>query len=604
MKLFPFPLLRKLPLRWHLVFLVVGALLPVAAFSTMVVVRVATQQQEASHRRLTYSARLMAEAVDREISSTIRILEALAQDESLDTGDLKRFWAASRRTHRSQPSWLSVLLVAPDGRQLVASTRPWGTPLPRSVADPESLQAVLRTGRPSVGRLARGKKGGRWAFPVRVPVRRDGQIRYVLTAAIPPQALADVVARQLPPQEEWTRTITDQHGVVVARTREPERFVGRLGTPAFLKRIREQRDGVFRNQAIDGVTVYAAFYRTPLADWTAVVTTPVEAVDGPVRDSVLTMLGAGALLLLLSGAGAYRLSRQVSRGISSAAAAASALAHGGTPEMPPSSVREVDQLREALSRSAELLLTRERERDELLARAEAARGEAERANRSKDEFLAMLGHELRNPLSPIVTALELMRRRGQSDTREWEIINRQARHLGALVEDLLDVSRITRGKIELRRAPVELAVVVARAVETAAPLIDQFQHHLTVEVPESGLTVDGDLLRLTQVVTNLLTNAARYTPPGGEIRVEARRDHEWVELRVIDNGAGLTPELLARVFEVFEQGPRALARQEGGLGLGLSIVRSLVLLHEGQVDATSDGPGRGSTFRVRLPVQG
>jgi signal transduction histidine kinase len=602
MKFLRLPFVHPLPLRWHLVLLVAGTLLPVAAFSTAAVLRVAGEQREASRRRLSYSARLMAEAVDREISSTIRILEVLAENQKLDGGDLRGFWEDAHRVHGTQPSWLSILLIAPDGRQLLVSTQPWGTPLPRSVADPESLREVVRTGRPSVGRLARGKLAGRWAFPVRVPVRRQGKIRYVLTAAIPPQALNQVVAPQLPPLEEWTRAIADHLGVVVARTREPERFVGQPSTPAFLRRIRSSREGIYRNVALDGKPVYAAFQRTTVADWTAVVTAPVEAVEGPIRQTVLLMIGAGGLLLLLSGAGAYRLSRQVSRGIASAANAAVALAHGDRPDMPRSSVTEIERLREALDRSSALLQVRERERDEHLAEAEAARGDAELANRRKDEFLAMLGHELRNPLAPITLALEVMKRRGDAQTREWEIVRRQSRHLSALVEDLLDVSRITRGKIELKRAPVELALVVAQAVEIAAPLIAEREHRLITEMPETGLLVEGDVLRLTQVVANLLTNAARYTPTGGEIRIQGRCAAGWAELCVVDNGIGLTPELLARVFEVFEQGPRTLARQEGGLGLGLSIVRSLTLLHGGEVDASSEGPGHGSTFRLRLPL--
>jgi signal transduction histidine kinase len=232
------------------------------------------------------------------------------------------------------------------------------------------------------------------------------------------------------------------------------------------------------------------------------------------------------------------------------------------------------------------------------------RGEAESASRAKDEFLAMLSHELRNPLSPILTALQLMRLREGADAveRERVIIERQVRHLTRLVDDLLDVSRVAQGKIELRRHPLELAEVVAKGVELASPLFEERHHELTLTVPPTGLLVDADEQRLTQVVANLLTNAAKYTDARGRIDVVARAEGEEVVLSVRDNGIGMPAALVPDVFDLFVQGPRALDRSHGGLGLGLAIVRSLVTLHGGSVAAASDGPGRGSRFTVRLPL--
>jgi PAS domain S-box-containing protein len=234
--------------------------------------------------------------------------------------------------------------------------------------------------------------------------------------------------------------------------------------------------------------------------------------------------------------------------------------------------------------------------------AEQARDAAEQANRSKDEFLAMLGHELRNPLAPIFTALELLRLRGEGDaTREHGVIERQARHLAGLVDDLLDVSRITSGKIELDRRRVELTEVVAKAVETASPLLETRHHELRLEVGR-GLAVHGDLARLTQVLANLLTNAAKYTDPGGRIVIDARREGAEVVLTVRDSGRGISQEMLPRIFELFVQEPQNLDRAAGGLGLGLALVKSLVALHGGSVAARSEGHGRGSAFEVRLPA--
>ena len=242
--------------------------------------------------------------------------------------------------------------------------------------------------------------------------------------------------------------------------------------------------------------------------------------------------------------------------------------------------------------------------DEVTARNEMnrLRASAEAANRTKDEFLAMLGHELRNPLAPILTALQLMTLRGDGGAlKERTVIDRQVRHLVRLVDDLLDVSRIARGKVDLRRQRVEIGQIVAMAVETSSPLLEERHHRLEVEVPASGLAVYGDVTRLTQVVVNVLSNAAKYTERHGRIRVAATEAGDVVELRVRDSGVGISAEMLPRVFELFSQERQTLDRAHGGLGLGLTIVRSLVELHGGSVEAHSDGVGHGSEFVLRLP---
>jgi signal transduction histidine kinase len=241
--------------------------------------------------------------------------------------------------------------------------------------------------------------------------------------------------------------------------------------------------------------------------------------------------------------------------------------------------------------------------EEVIARQEMGRlrAESESANRMKDEFLAMLGHELRNPLAPMVMALQVMRLRGGA-SRELDILERQVSHLTRLMDDLLDVSRITRGKIELRRRPLELSEAVACAVETVMPLLTQRRHRLEVDVPDEGLKIFGDPERLAQVLLNLLTNAAKYSEAGSAIRVQARRRGGRIELCVRDEGMGIAPEMLEKVFDVFVQQPQTLDRAAGGLGLGLAIVRSLIEMHEGTVSARSAGPGKGSEFIIELPA--
>jgi PAS domain S-box-containing protein len=229
--------------------------------------------------------------------------------------------------------------------------------------------------------------------------------------------------------------------------------------------------------------------------------------------------------------------------------------------------------------------------------AEAALREADRR---KDEFLALLSHELRNPLAPILTAAQLMQMRGDVATpRERDVIVRQAQHLVRLVDDLLDVSRVARGKVALNRKVLELGGIVNKAIEAASSLFEQRRHELRLFVPAEGLLVDADEVRLTQVVSNLLTNAARYTPQGGHIEVTAERSGDRVILRVRDNGIGIDRGLLPSIFDLFVQGARGSA---GGLGLGLSLVRTLTALHGGTVSAESEGLGAGSLFTVELPI--
>jgi PAS domain S-box-containing protein len=228
--------------------------------------------------------------------------------------------------------------------------------------------------------------------------------------------------------------------------------------------------------------------------------------------------------------------------------------------------------------------------------------EAVRANRAKDEFLAMLGHELRNPLAPILTALELMRTRApQTFAHERAIIDRQVSSMVRLVDDLLDVSRITEGRIELHKTAVDVADVLDEAIEMTRPLFEQRGHAVRVSCAH-GLLVLADASRLKQVFSNLLTNAAKYTEPRGHVDVSGELADGRVVIKVRDDGVGILPDVLPRVFDVFVQGPQAMDRALGGLGLGLGIVRSLVELHGGEVTAHSDGQDEGAEFVVRLPA--
>ena len=234
-----------------------------------------------------------------------------------------------------------------------------------------------------------------------------------------------------------------------------------------------------------------------------------------------------------------------------------------------------------------------------------ARSALQAADRQKDEFLAMLAHELRNPLAPLRNASELLAASAPNEPRSQfsvNVIKRQVTQLTRLVDDLLDISRITQGRIELNREPLELGAIVAQAVEAVEPLLREKRHKVSIISSYQHLHVNGDNARLVQCISNILTNAAKYTDPGGDIRLRCYQEGPVAVIEISDNGAGISPELLPHIFDLFVQGDRTLDRSQGGLGIGLSVVRRLVEMHGGQVNARSAGVGQGSVFEIRLPL--
>jgi signal transduction histidine kinase len=265
--------------------------------------------------------------------------------------------------------------------------------------------------------------------------------------------------------------------------------------------------------------------------------------------------------------------------------------------------RELEDLNATLQRAnAELARANRSLQSEVAERARAEQALKE-ADRHKDEFLAMLAHELRNPLAPILNAVQLMRMKPIADPQlSWsrEVIERQLSHLTRLVDDLLDVARITRGRINLSREPIELAVLIARAVETVQPLIQARGHELSSEIPAGTLRINADPLRLTQAFGNVLGNAAKYTERGGRISLTVCRQGTDVEIRVRDTGIGISAELLPRIFDLFTQ--VRSDHSQSGLGIGLALVRRLLQMHGGTITAHSEGPGQGTEFLIRLPL--
>jgi signal transduction histidine kinase/CheY-like chemotaxis protein len=589
------------PIRVYLLILVLGAILPGALLTGILVWRTFANNRTVSERRLLESARVDAAALDREFASIISTLQVLATSPTLDSSDFQAFYLEGQRVQASQSGWYSIVLLSLDGQQLVSTRVPWGSPLPFAV-EPESAARVIETRQPTVGVVRSARSGPEHLFPVRVPVIRRNNLKYVLTAVVDVDALARIVPPQLPNSDEWTRSILDSNGTIAVRTRGGEDYVGGRASEEFLSRVRQSPDTVSSERTREGNPVYAAVSRAT-SGWIAVVVVPGAALDAPMTASMVAVLAGGALIILCGLSAVLYVSRRLSADIAAATAAAESVAQGLPVPSAHAHVAETMQLQRSLATAASLLEQRAHERDEQVRRADAARLDAEYANQTKDQFLAVLGHELRNPLAPALTVLELMKVRDPNVfTREREVLERQVAHMARLVNDLLDISRLSQGKIQLDRRRFEVSEAVERAVDMAQPLIAQRHHMLQVSVPATGLVIEGDIDRIVQVLSNLLTNAAIYTPSGGHVWLQASAVGDEVVIACEDDGPGIPDDLLPTLFDPFAQGPRALDRREGGLGLGLALARTFSQLHGGRVDFESRGPGKGSRFVVTLPL--
>ena len=575
-------------LRSRLLLLALVGILPLAAMSGIGLLALVRQQRTQAEQAALEITRALTTAVDAALTESVSVLETLATSMQLDVGNLTGFYRRARRVIDIQPEWVLIHLADPSGA-VVLNTR---DPIDRAAVplspEKETFGKVVATLRPALGNLTRGARG-EWGVPVRVPVVRGGRLRYVLSGVIKPDAILEVVNRQRM-KPDWLVSVFDAKGIRVARSRAHDKFIGLPAAPelqALLARGAGEGFGV--SKAIEGDTIYTAYTRSKETGWIVAIGMPTYIVDYSTYQS-LAVYGGGILLsLIFASLAAVSIARSINRPIRALARATRAGVGGAQLEAPATDIREIADLTNAFIASD--------------AAVKAWREEAETASRAKDEFLAMLGHELRNPLAPIVTALHLMElRRDDASANERHIIERQVAHLSRLVDDLLDISRITRGKIELNFERLNLTTVVGRALEMTQPVLEKRARPIELEMPQQPVFVSGDATRLTQVLANLLTNAVRHTPSDGRVALRVREANGTVEISVEDSGTGIAPDLLPRVFDVFVQGRQSIDRRAGGLGLGLAIVRALVELHGGKVSATSRGENQGSTFVVSLPV--
>lgn len=598
---------------WLLLAAVVAPLL----LGTLVLLAVQTaQENQLARSRLGALTQTLLQAVDAEFDRGRAQLEVLAASQLIDAGDLRQLRTYAAEVVRAVPGSL-VVLVGPDGQMLFNTAVPWGETLPNLWTLGAQSKEVSWEGRMlplSSGNLSRqafetgsavysdlyfGVQVQRPALSVAIPVVREGQARFALILSYPPAVVQERIRSSVTVADVRV-ALVDRRGVVVASndaavTRTGERILP-MATQS------GKTSGYYRVTSKDGVKLTGAYAVSPHSGFTVRVSQPHTGDLLPVRLTSLAWIAMLLASIVASVALAGLLSRRLARPLRELGE--DVRLGRAPPAERETGIAEIDLLVQALREG----VRSEAERVQEQTLRQVAQGEQtllQKADRQKDEFLATLAHELRNPLAPIRTAVELLRLRGSGDPmveRARAVIERQALHLSRLVNDLLDVSRITLGRIQLQQERVDLGDVAASAAEANAQALAQRGLQLEREVHGQGVFVQGDPTRLAQCVMNLLNNAVKFTPPGGRVALRVRQQGGQAIVEVQDHGVGISPENLDRIFELFVQERRSGHDGNTGLGIGLALTRRLVELHGGTVHATSAGLGRGSTFSIELPA--
>ncbi|MGZ5199065.1 MAG: hybrid sensor histidine kinase/response regulator [Telluria sp.] len=586
-------------LRSRLMLLVALAIAPIAVMTVVGGIREREQAVRASEENLRRLTRMAAANEAQSVESARQILVDLASVPDL-LGPSARCNALLADVLERNEGYTNFGLVQPSGEVTCSAV-----PMPHTVnlGDRAHFKRAVAERRFIAGDYVFGRVIRKHTINLTYPViQHDGQVAGVVFAAMDLADL-DTFVNDINLPDGSVLTTIDARGQIISRRPDPERWLGKTVPAAMLEGIAHAGERSFVTRGEDGVERLHAFARVgvpQLTDYTVTIGIPVDAITSQARhDQMMSLLALACttMLALLAAwlAGDILIVQRVRKLMDTARSIAagklearSGIEYGR---------EEIGHLARALDDMAETLQKKE------TARSLAER-ELRAADQRKDEFLAMLAHELRNPLAPISTGahlLKLLHSDNAQITQTCAIIARQVEHMTSLVDDLLDVSRVTRGLVSLTTQPLDLKKVVDDAAEQIRPLVNARRHRVVLDLPQEVAMVKGDHKRLVQVVANLLGNATKYTPDGGHIQLRLVRDYDQYMLTVSDDGIGMEPGLVERVFDLFTQAERTPDRSQGGLGLGLALVKSLVELHSGQVGAYSAGPGKGSTFTVHLP---
>jgi signal transduction histidine kinase/ActR/RegA family two-component response regulator len=593
-------------LRAYYMILVAALVLPVAAVCALAVNLLWHVQHDAAIDRVRENVRLVRLVIDGDLYRAQSVIRTMANSKALYDQDLPRVYREMQAISAGKGAWM--ILYNEQGQQILNTRLPYGSPL-NARPNPAEVTQMLTAGKGWI-------TGMRWRaalqnsfVAVEEPIDLGPGRRYVLSQAYSPDWFAGAfTGRALP--AGWIAGVADRNGAVISRTGGTTRS-GTYVTPELQQAMRAAQHDVLRHVNLEGVEVYDVFSHSLLSGWSVTIGAPVDGIDRPVWTSALVILGGMVFAFILALGLTALFGQRLVRYVGQAARAARRLGrHDDVAPLAPSGVREFDQLNvsimEANARLRDEMRSRalaEDERNALLLEAQRARGHAEAQNAAKDEFLAMLGHELRNPLGAVSNAVRVLDSEKASaamQERARQVLLRQSDHLSKLVDDLLDVNRVLMGKFTLERERLDLATVVQRSLETlhGAGRTACF----TLDTQFASAWVEADATRLAQIVDNVIDNAIKYSPDGGRLHIAVAAQGAFAELVVTDEGVGIAADLLPNVFDMFVQASQPLQRAQGGLGIGLSLVRRLAEMHGGSATLASAGLGLGSTFTLRLPL--
>jgi signal transduction histidine kinase len=586
-------------LRSRLILLVALAIAPIAVMTIVSGVREREHAIRVAEENLQQLTNLAAANEAQSIESARQILRDLASVPDL-TGDQAHCSRLLANIHKQNPDYANFGLVQLNG-DVTCTAIPSKTMV--NLGDRTHFRRAVHLRRFVAGGYVFGRVIQKHTVNLTYPLLDEGQqVQAVVFAALDLTKLDRFVADiQLPPGS--LLMTADSDGKIIARKPHPEQWFGKQVWPEMRAAMAGEPGKPVLLTGPDGVERLHRFARVGnngLSDYTVTIGIPADDITAVARrDQKLDLLALAVTLILALLAAWFVGDVLVLRRVKRLATTANSIASGTLAARSGITYgnEEISELARALDAMAAAL--QEKERQHLLAETQLRQ-----ADQRKDEFLAMLAHELRNPLAPISAGAQLLQSGNaspQAVERTAGIIVRQVTHMTRLVDDLLDVSRVTRGLVTLTRVPLNVADVVADAIEQADPMMRAKQHRFDLALPETPLQVMGDHKRLVQVLVNVLNNAAKYTPAGGVIRLLVRAEAGEVKMVISDNGIGMSDELRGRVFELFAQADRNSDRSQGGLGLGLALVKTLVELHGGTVVVDSGGDQKGSTFTIKLP---
>jgi PAS domain S-box-containing protein len=734
-------------LRSYLILFVVAAVLPVVIFACVMTYLSYQQQRENIANGMIERARAISAALDREFLVSIQSLKILAASTHLDKGELSEFYGDMKSALAAYSrAWQNITLTDSSGQQLINLRRPFGSPLP-ATRNPEAIERVRQTKEAAIANLSLGPVTGAPGIVVHVPIVKDGKIKYFLNAVLYPAPLTDLILEQKLPSG-WLATIIDRNQVIVARTREFEKFFGKPASATFASQAKQQQEATWHGTTVDGSAVFAAHHRSDFSGWTVGLASPAAVADAPLR-TLLMVAGAGGVLLLLGALSlAIDLGRRIAEPASALSRAAETLGRGETPEIPSSPIAEMSRLAEGLGNAATLRIQAEEQlryqlqlsrsitdksadsifvsddkgratfinpeaaktfgfaaeellgqplhekihhhypdgrpfpREEcvlaqihatgksvrnkedvffrkdgsavivecsnaplevngqrvgavLMARDVTDRKEADEAlrraresleekvdertrelieanvklrdlDRLKSQFLANMSHELRTPLNAIIGFSELMHdgKAGgpvSAEQKEYlgDILN-SATHLLQLINDVLDLSKVEAGRMEVLKSTVHIEEIISEVTQNVAPIMSVKELKLVRDVPPDLPPIVTDRRKLLQILLNLASNAVKFTDRG-EIRIRCQTAPSTIELSVSDTGLGIKPEELPLLFQPFSQIDGSLRKRHEGTGLGLYLSERLVTLLGGDLTVASEY-GKGSTFTITLPL--